>query len=222
MVGPAGAAAPPTQQRPRSAWAVPGTGPLDGIGAFLFVNAPTAGPAQTTVTGYEYSMFFGFEGNSMGVMALGHKDGQKVAGFLLAPSNPLIATVPFDWQFGRIYYLLTYRIAVDVWAAWVHDFSANRWTHIASLTAPGIGRMHPHSSTGVEYSSTPMSMTNENTCAIYPRVNAFWHPPTGWRGNDMTPATLVSGNTVGAGDCPATVTTTDGWQHYALGSAPAA
>ncbi len=216
------AAAPPTQHRPRSAWVVPGAAPLDGLGAFLFVNAPAAGPAQTSVLGYEYSMLFGFENNSVGVMALGYKGNQKVAGFGLMPSNPLVATVPFDWQFGRIYYLLTYRIATDVWAAWVYDYSVSRWTHIASLRAPGIGRMRPTPTTGVEYSATPTSVTNEGTCAIYPRVDAFWYPPTGWRGNDMTTATLVSGDTVSAGECPGTVRTSDGWQYYALGSAPAA
>ncbi|MCA1691303.1 MAG: hypothetical protein LC733_03525 [Actinobacteria bacterium] len=102
----------PTQEQPRSTWVQPGSGPLDGLGTFVYVEAPAPGATQGSLLGYEYTIQFGFEDGSDGVLALGSRNGQKVAGFGLIPSH-LVDTVPFDWQFGKIYYLLTYRIAPD-------------------------------------------------------------------------------------------------------------
>jgi hypothetical protein len=132
----------------------------------------------------------------------------------------VIATVPFDWKFGHLYYLLTARIDVDVWAGWIFDWDSKVWTHIASQSEPGIGRMLPTSSTSVDYDPdlAPSPAADTSTCAFYPRLDAFWHPPTGWRGQVMTTATLGA-STESPGECPSTTTTSDGWQYHALGAA---
>jgi hypothetical protein len=210
---------PKTQEQPRSTWVQPGTDPLDGLGTFVYLDAPTAGATQGSVLGYEYTVLVRFEDGSGGIMALGYKNGQKVAGFMLVPSHPVIATAPFDWQFGHIYYLLTYRIGTDVWAAWVYDWSTATWTFIAQESSPGMGRMLPTTTAWVDYDSTlaPRPAADQSTCAYYPRVDAYLYPPTGWRGAVMTQATLGA-NTVTPGDCPTVTSTSDGWQHYALGA----
>jgi len=46
------------------------------------------------------------------------------------------------------------------------------------------------------------------------------YAPLGWRGPVPTIATL-GGNTVAQCDCPSATMTEFGWQHYALGVAPA-
>ena len=218
-VGPASAAEPPTQEQPRSTWLVPGTGSLDGLGTFLYVAAPVPGPAQGSPLGYEYTMLMKYDDASYGVMVVGVKDGQKVAGFSLLKSHPRVATVPFDWQFGRFYYLLTYRIAPDVWAAWIYDWNATKWTHIATQEAPGIGRMLPTSDTVVDYQAglLPTPAADPSNCAFYPRVDAFWYPPTGWRGAAMTRATL-SANSEAPGTCPSVTSSFHGWQRSTLGA----
>src|SRR5215217_7204272 len=104
--GGAVAATAKTQNEPGSTWVQPGTGSLDGLGTFVYVAAPTPGANQASPLGYEYTLGFKFDDNSLGVLAIGYKDGHKVAGFGLIPSH-LVDTVAFDWNFGHIYYLLT-------------------------------------------------------------------------------------------------------------------
>jgi hypothetical protein len=209
-----------TQEHAISTWVQPGTGPLDGLGTFVYLDAPAPGPTQASLLGYEYQVIFRFEAaGSGGVLAMGYKNGHKVAGFGLVPSH-LVDTVPFDWNFGHIYYLLTYRMGTDLWAAWAYDWTAATWTFITQQAAPaGTGRILPTTTTSVDYdaSLSPSPAADPSTCAFYPRVDAYLYPPTGWRGEVMTQATL-SANSVAAGDCPAVTTTSDGWQHYALGA----
>src|SRR5687767_6623557 len=80
--GPAHAADPPPPDSVGSVWLQPGTGPLDGLGTFVYVAQPPApGPGQGSLTKYEYELVFHLEDGSLGIVALGHKNGQKVAGF---------------------------------------------------------------------------------------------------------------------------------------------
>lgn len=138
MVGPATAQTPPpTQQVPISTWVQPGSGNLDGLGAFVYVAPPAPGATQGSPGGYEYHLRFDLEDRSLGILVLGHKDGQRVAGF--------------------------------------------------------------------------------GTCAFYPRIDAFFYAPMGWRGEAITNATLLN-NSTSAGACPTTTKTSDGWQWYTLGS----
>ena len=208
-----------TQDQPRSTWVQPGTDPLDGLGVFVYVDAPAPGPTQASLLGYEYTLQFRFEDRSFGVLALGYKNGQKVAGFGLIPSH-LVDTVRFDWAFGRLYYLFTYRIGPDLWASWVYDWSKGSWTFIAVQHGPaGMGRMLPTSTTGVDYDATlaPSPAADTTTCAFYPRVDAYLSAPTGWRGSVVTLGTLA-GSSVEEGDCDSVTTAIPGSQRYVLGA----
>lgn len=217
--GPAHAAEPPVPDRVGSVWQQPGTGPLDGLGTFVYVAPPpTPGPAQGSPTKYEYTLTFKLENGSLGILALGHKNGQKVAGFGMVPPT-LVTAVPYDWKYGQIYYLLTYRLSATQWGAWVYDWSAASWSLIAVQTVPDTtGRMLPESTTLVDYEGdTPASSGTDTTCARYPRIDALFYAPMGWRGEVITSATLKSA--AGSdGPCPSTTQTVNGWQWYTLGS----
>lgn len=217
------AAAPSkTQQQPSSSWAQPGTAPLDGLGVFLYVAAPPAGPAQGSPLGYEYTFSYHFQEGSLGLLVLGYQHGQKVAGFARIDGSP-VATVPFDWSFGHAYFLFTYKLAPTQWGGWVFDVSARSWTQIAVLNLPaGTGGIMPTSTTTVDYDPTLVpTVPDETTCAFYPQVDAYVFPPIGWHGATPTLATLT-GTTAQPADCPSATTTTFGWQHYHLGSPAAA
>lgn len=220
---PAAIVAPRSQDQLWSTWVQPGAAPLDGLGTFLYVAAPSPGAGQASTLGYEYTLLFRFQDGSGGVLALGYKNGQKVAGFGLVMTNHVVDTVPFDWKFGQIYYLLTYRQGANGWGAWVYDWSATSWSAISVQTAPaGTGGILPTSSTGVDYDrSLAPTAADPSTCSYYPRIDAFWYAPMGWRGTVITNATFGT-NSVVKGDCPGTTTTENGWQHYGLGSAAGA
>lgn len=220
--GPAHAAAPPPPDTVGSVWLQPGTGPLDGLGTFVYVAQPPApGPAQASPTGYEYSLAFHLEDSSLGILVLGHKNGQKVAGFGIL-THTSVSTVPYDWKYDHIYYLLTYRLSATQWGAWVYDWSAGSWSLIAVQTVPDTtGRMLPEATTLLDYdSSTTPAAGADTTCAYYPRINAFFYAPMGWRGQVITSATLKT-SAGSDGPCPSTTTTVNGWQWYSMGSAPA-
>jgi hypothetical protein len=216
------AGSPKTQQQPSSTWTQPGTAPLDGLGALLYVAAPTAGPAQGSALGYEYTLSYHFQDGSLGLLALGYQHGQKVAGFARIDGSP-VTTVPFDWSFGHAYFLFTYKLAASQWGGWVFDFSSLSWTSIAVVNVPaGTGGITPTSTTTVDYDPTlAPTAADQSTCVFYPQVDAYVFPPVGWRGATPSLATL-SGNTVQPGDCPSTTTAYFGWQHYHLGSPAAA
>lgn len=219
-LGPASAqTSPPTQQMPGTNWVQPGTGNLDGLGNFLYVGPPpAAGATQGSPLGYEFTMSARLEGNAMALLVLGYKNGQRVAGFGVIPD--IVITMPFQWDYGRIYYLLTYRLTPTQWGAWIYDWSAGTWSLIAVQTVPeGTGRMLPTARTSVDFDPTlaPAPSAHTSTCAFYPRIDAFWYAPMGWRGEVITNATL-SGNETFAGTCPTTTRTSDGWQWYTLGS----
>lgn len=212
-----------SQERPSSTWTQPGTAALDGLGAFLYPMAPTPGPAQGSPLGYEYTLTYRFQDGSGGLVVLGYQNGRKVAGFGLIPTTP-VATVPFDWQFGRVYFLFTFRVNASQWGGWVFDYSANAFTLIAVLTPPaGAGGIAPTlATTTVDYGSTlAPSAADQTTCGFYPQVDAYFTPTIGWRGTTATVATLA-GNAVEVGDCPSSTSTDYGWQHYHLGSPAAA
>ena len=221
-VAPAAAAtSPPTQQVPSSTWIQPGAGNLDGLGAFVYVAPPMPGAAQGSPMGYEYNLSFRLEDNSLGILVLGHKDGRAVAGFAIVPHTLTVAApAPFEWAYGRIYYLLTYRLSPTQWGAWIYDWSAASWSVIAVLTVPATaGRMLPTSTTSVDYQGNPppTPAADTSTCAFYPRIDAFFHAPMGWRGDVITNASW-QGNSSTAGPCSATVKTENGWQRYTLGA----
>jgi hypothetical protein len=218
--GPALAADPPPADQVGSVWLQPGTGPLDGLGTFVYTAQPPApGPAQGSLTHYESSLIFHLEDSSLGVLALGYKDGQKVAGFGILTHTP-VSTVPYDWKYGHIYYLLTYRLSATQWGAWVYDWSAASWSLIAVQTVPDTtGRMLPESSTLVDFDGdTPAPFGTDTTCARYPRIDALFYAPMGWRGDVITSATL-KGSAGFDGPCPSTTTTVNGWQWYTVGTA---
>ncbi|MDQ6727317.1 MAG: hypothetical protein M3066_14295 [Actinomycetota bacterium] len=215
----ADAGPPKSQAQPSSTWIQPGTAPLDGLGTYVYVAPSTSGPGQGSVLGYEYTLVFRFEDRSGGVLALGYQNGRKVAGFGLIPNNP-VSVVPFDWAFGRFYFLRLYRLGPHQWGGSVYDPSAARWTFIAQQAAPtAAGGIVPTSSTRVDYDATtaPTPGADQSTCAFYPRMDAYLSAPTGWRGSVTTTAKLDH-NTVDQGDCPATVTPSYATQHYALGT----
>jgi hypothetical protein len=218
VAGPAHAVDPPPPDSVGSVWLQPGNGPLDGLGTFLYVTQPPApGPAQASLTKYEYELVFHLEDSSLGVVALGYKNGQKVAGFGIL-THTLVSTVPYDWQYDHIYYLLTYRLSATEWGAWVYDWSAASWSLIAVQTVPATtGRMLPEATTLVDFGGGPASEGTDTTCARFPRVDALFYAPMGWRGDVITSATLK----VPAGfdgPCPSTTATVNGWQWYTLGS----
>ena len=220
--GPAHAVDRPPADQVGTVWLQPGTGPLDGLGTFVYVGQPLApGPAQGSPTGYEYSMVFHLEDNSLGVVVLGHKNGQKVAGFGMITST-LVSTVPFDWKYDHIYYLLTYRLSATQWGAWVYDWSAASWSLIAVQTVPETtGRMLPESTTLVDYDAAPPPAAGaDTTCAYYPRVDVLFYAPMGWRGDVITSATVKAGAGFD-GPCPSSTQTSNGWQWYTLGVAAA-
>jgi len=217
--GAAQAADPPPPDQAGSVWQQPGTGPLDGLGTFVYVAPPAApGPAQASPTKYEYSLVFHLEDSSLGILTLGHKNGQKVAGFGMLPSTQ-VSTVAYDWKYGQIYYLLTYRLSATQWGAWVYDWSAASWSPIAVQTVPGTtGRMLPESTTLVDIDGdTPAPSGTDTTCARYPRIDALFYAPMGWRGDVITSATL-KGAAGFNGPCPSTTATVNGWQWYNLGT----
>lgn len=224
LIGPAGAATePPSQDQPATTWLQPGTGPLDGLGTFFYVAPPLTPVAnQGSPLAYEYTVRFRMEDGALGHMALGYKDGRKVAAFVITPPNGT-AIVEYDWKFGQIYYLLTYRLSPTQWGAWVYDFSAASWSLIAVQTVlETTGRMLPESTTSVDYDASlvPTPGADISTCAFYPRVDALWYPPTGWRGSVTTTATLQANGGFN-GTCDSTTQTANGWQWYTLGQAAA-
>lgn len=217
--GPAHAAEPPPPDQVGSVWRQPGTGPLDGLGTFVYVAQPPApGPGQASPTKYEFSVIFHLEDSSLGVLALGHKNGQKVAGFGMLPTT-LVSTVPYDWKYDRIYYLMTYRLTATHWGAWVYDWSAASWSLIAVHTVPATtGRMLPEATTLVDFDGdTPAPAGTDPTCARYPRIDALFYAPMGSRGGVITSATLKSSAGFD-GPCSSTTATVNGWQWYTLGS----
>jgi hypothetical protein len=218
-VGPAHAADPPPSDQLGSVWLQPGTAPLDGLGAFLYeVQPPAPGPAQATPTKYEYSLVFHLEDSSLGVIALGYKNGQKVAGFGMLPTT-LVSTVPYDWKYGEVYFLVTSRLTATQWAAWVYDWSAGSSSLIAVQTVPATtGRMLPEATTLVDFDGdTTAPAGTDTTCARYPRIDALFSATIGWRGEVITSATLKQSAGFD-GPCPSTTVTVRGWQWYTLGS----
>lgn len=148
---------------------------------------------------------------------------KKVAGFGIIEHTPVTA-VPYDWKYGQIYYLLTYRLSATQWGAWVYDWSAAAWSLIAVQTVPeSSGRILPAATvTIVSYDdAVPAPPGADTTCAYYPRTDALFTAPMGWRGEVITTATFTQpgGND---GPCPSTTTSINGWQWYTTGQAPAA
>lgn len=216
-VAPARAALPLIQDHAATVWLQPGTGPLDGLGTFVYVAQPPApGPNQGSPLGYEFTLAFHTEDNALGIVVLGSQNGKKVAGFGIVPST-LVSTVPYDWKYGQIYYLLTYRLSATQWGAWVYDWSAMSWSLIGVQNVPATtGRMLPEASTVVDYNFASPAPTVVGGCAYYPRIDALFYAPMGWRGGVITNASFKEDVTTHA-DCPSTTRTVDGWRWSTLG-----
>ena len=218
VAGPAWAAPHSAPDVVASVWVQPGTGPLDGLGTFVYVGQPpTPGPTQGALTAYEYSLSFHTENNSLGVVVLGHKNGQKVAGFGVLPST-LVTTVPYDWKYGQIYLLFTYRLSATQLGAWVYDWTAAAWSLIGVQTVPeATGRMLPEATTMVDYDAGPAAPADA-TCAYYPRTDVVFSPAIGWRGGTMTLGAFKASAGYD-GECTSGSAMVDGWRWYTLGEA---
>ena len=222
LAGPAAAAAvAPDQDRPSTVWVQPGTEPLDGLGTFVYVAHPLPpGPTQGT-NHYEYILSFHLQDGSFGLVAMGHKNGVKVVGVGITRHN-VVDAVPYDWKYGQIYYLLTYRLSATQWGAWVYDWSATKWNLIAVQNVPETtGRMLPQSTTSVDYDAAPAPPPGaDTTCAYYPRIDAMFTAPMGWRGDVITTATFNE-HAGFDGFCPSSTVPVNGWQWTTLGQAAA-
>ena len=214
--GPVAAAEPAAHDQAATVWVQPGTAPLDGLGTFVYVaQPPEPGPTQGSPEKYEYSMTFDLEDGSLAVLALGHQNGQKAAAFGIV-DHTLFTVVPYDWKYGQIYYLLTYRLSATQWGAWVYDWTAARWDVVAVLTVPETaGRMLPEAATVVDYDAGPAA-----NCAHYPRVDAMFYAPMGWRGDVITSATFKEYGGYD-GPCPSTTAAVNGWHWTTMGQAAA-
>lgn len=221
LAGPVSAA--PLPDTASTVWVQPGVEPLDGLGTFVYVGQPlTPGPTQGSLQPYEFTVSFRLEDGSFGIMALGHQNGQKVAGFGIV-GHTLVSVVPYDWNYGQIYYLLTYRQSATHWGAWVYDWTAEAWSGIAQLDVPATtGRMLPEATTSVDYDGGPIAPPPgaDTTCAFYPRIDAMFTAPMGWRGNAITTAAFKA---YGGSDgpCPSSTVPVSGWQWTTMGQAAA-
>jgi hypothetical protein len=82
--------------------------------------------------------------------------------------------------------------------------------------------MLPEAATGVDYDGGPIAPPPgaDSTCAFYPRVDALFYAPMGWRGDVITSATFKEY----AGfdrPCPSTTVPVSGWQWTTMGQAAA-
>ncbi len=215
-----------SQEIPSSTWVQPGSEPLDGIGAWVYIApGPPPGPAQGSPGGYEYLLRFNLQKplqEPFGFIGLSTRpDGSHFAGLALVSGlDQPTDTVDFNWSPGHFYYLLVYQVGANEWIGWVYDHNAASWTIVGTVTTPdGSGRLSPTSATTVDYQSGGASYILE--CAGYPRTDAVFYPPVGYRGATVTLATLGS-HTVYPGNCPTTTTIEYDWVHYRLGVDPAA
>jgi len=207
-----------TQDSPISVWDQPGTDLLDGVGSWVYVAPEAApGPSQGSPGSYEYLLSFAYPGLHVGFIGLATRPEGRFVGLVLAtdPSTPAV-TVPFDWQPGRFYYLLVYHLGGDTWGGWVYDYGAGTWTFVGQVVAPpGWGLITPSSRTLVDLKD-PITAP---TCSAYPRTDAYFFPPVGYRGTSFSVASLRL-NYVQPGDCPSATTMEYGWAHYRLGADP--
>jgi len=209
-----------TQDQPSSTWVQSGTSPLDGLAVNLAVNAPTPGPNQGSLFGYEYTLLFRFENRSGGLLVLGDQNGRKVVGFGLLTGGP-ITVVPFEWSLGRTYLLATYRTGTDEWAGYVFDYAVRSWTAIGRQTAPaGTGNITTTATTSVDYDATlAPTPADRSTCSFYPVVDAAFSAPIGFRESGRASVAKLGTNSVQKGDCPSTTSFVRAMQHYRLGTA---
>ncbi len=207
-----------TQDVPISVWDQPGPELLDGVGAWVYI-APQAPPSanQGSPDGYEYLLSFAYPGLNVGFIGLSTRPEGRFAGLTLVTNAGVPpATVPFDWSPGHFYYLLVYHLGGGQWGGWVYDYSASSWTFVGQVAAPaGWGLLTPSSRTLVDQKD----QITAPTCADYPRTDAYFYPPVGYRGTSFTVATLRF-NYVQPGECPSQTTMEYGWAHYRLGADP--
>jgi hypothetical protein len=216
-------------------WIAPGTEPLDGIGQWVYVAPiPAAGPAQLPTTGYVYGPTFlptiGGQNVNQGIVGLSTDDAGPIAGIQIFGSpDPAPVTIRYDWSPGRLYYLVAYHLGDQVWGGWVYDHATSEWTYVGSKQASvDTGLLRPESGTAVlGAQGGPIPAFDRGTppavagpCTSFPRVDAYFFPPIGYRGTTLSEATLDLSRPA-TGDCPTETTVEDGWLHFRLGS-PAA
>jgi hypothetical protein len=105
----------------------------------------------------------------------------------------------------------------------VYDWTATRWDLIAVLDVPETtGRMLPEAATVVDHEGGPTTppADADPTCAYYPRVDAMFYAPMGWRGEVITSATFKEYAGYD-GVCPSTTTAVNGWHWTTMGEAAA-
>jgi hypothetical protein len=196
----------------RSTWDQPGTAPLDGVGAYLYI-APGPAPATSQLPpDYEYLLEFFYEGGQMvGVIGLGSRAGGHIAGLATGYSRTVV--VPYEWSAGRLYFLFVHRLSDHEWGAWVLDVWADAWTFIGQGSTPvEVGGLSPSTWTVVAWADS----TSSNPCSAYPRTDAYFTPVFGVRGGSFTLGTRA-GDSAHPNGCPGQISSSLGWARYTLG-----
>lgn len=217
------------QAVPVSDWNQPAGPPLDGLGQFVLVGDTPPGAGQVTSNGYLYAQHLNFSsGPVYGTMGLSSDARGHIAGMKIGSS---ILEIPYPWTSGRIYFLIVYHLGGDAWGGWVYDYAARAWTVIGQLQAPhGSGLLGAMSGTAVDNATglrgpgDPFEVESQaavDSCAAFPRVDAWFFPPIGYRGLVPTVASPGAGHTT-IGTCVAPSTVEGGWAHYRLGATPVA
>jgi hypothetical protein len=199
----------------RSTWSQPGTGALDGLGAYLYIAPePAADPSQLPAA-YDYVLEFSYEAAQVpGGIGLGSQGpgGAKFAALATGGSGTVI--LPYEWSPGRLYFLFAHGLGDGAWGGWVLDVWAEQWTFIGQGSTPvEWGRLSPTSWTEVSWEGDSESL---NPCSAYPRTDAYFTPAFGVRDGSFTLGT-AAGEFVQPDGCPAEISTVLGWAHYRLG-----
>lgn len=205
------------QQAPYSVWAQPGSGPLDGVGAWVATaNDPAAAAGQLAPT-YVYGHYFGFaDASPLGLVGLVKSPAGKFAVFTVVEEDGTAhnAVVAFDWKANRLYFPFVHQVETGRWAAWVYDYTVGGWVPIGAFALPPAwGKLAPTSITTVQW----VGPTGAR-CSLYPRADVLVHPPIGYRGSTSTTASLTSSGAT-PGDCPPQTSVEHGiWARYRLGA----
>jgi hypothetical protein len=219
------------QGEPVTLWTIPGDAPLDGAGGWVYVAPePAPGVDQLPSDRYEYDLTFQFANLDLARIGLTRTAAGPIAGFMASQNAAIpVVTAPYAWAPGHIYFLLLYKFGPGLLGGWAYDFSAGAWTFLGQAQVPtDQGLLMPNVETIVEGAqgivTTRGPFTNAGaesipSCSQFPRVEAYFYPPMGWRGSTITSAT--SSQTANMlGDCPTSTTVQNGWTHYTLGALP--
>lgn len=219
-------------------WHFPGTADLDGIGGWVYVDAPTPpGPGQLSNRDYVYEWQFFFRHGGMGAIGLGADAGGPLVGLRLSPPglfDPVVApvTIRYPWQPGRIYFLLAYDLGNGAIGGWVYDLGAATWTYFGTIQAPSAwGGLAPASAATIHGAlgmplPAPYAVENLETpkvadCSQFPRAGVWFSEPLAWRGPDIL-SNFEYADDPGGIECPIRTEEANGWWHQVVGTLPTA